>query len=205
MPMKPKFTKEEITDVAYDIVRKEGIDQLTARLLGKRLGSSSCPIFTVFSGMDEVISAVKEKVFNEYNAKIYEAFKYTPAFKQVGINMITYAKEEPNLFKLLFIQDIDEFQTIEQIIDTLGDAKDKCIEVIMQDYDLEKDDAYSLFEHTWIYTYGLACLCATKRCNFSIAQLVDMLGKVFISLLISVKKGMYNKETPTPIIRKENI
>lgn len=205
MPMKPKFTKEEIIDVAYEIVRKNGISQLTARSLGKELGCSSCPIFTVFDSMDDVITNVKERVYIEYNKCISDAFNYTPAFKQVGINMITFAKEESNLFKFLFIQDTDKFQTLEQVIETLGSMKDKCIEVIMHDYNLDKDNAYSLFEHVWIYTYGLACLCATKRCNFSLDELVDMLGKVFISLFVSMKKGIYNMETPTPTIRKEKI
>lgn len=205
MPMKPKFTKEEIVEVAYEIIRKNGISQLTARSLGKELGCSSCPIFTVFDSMDDVISSVKEKVYYEYNVRIYDAFNYTPAFKQVGINMITFAKEESNLFKFLFLQDTDRFQTIEQVIETLGSSKDKCIEVIMNDYQLNKDNAFSLFEHIWIYTYGLSCLCATRRCNFTLEELVDMLGKVFISLLMSMKKGTYNMETPTPIIIKGNV
>lgn len=46
MPPKPKFTKDEIALAALDIVKKDGVSALTARELGKRLGSSSCPVFT---------------------------------------------------------------------------------------------------------------------------------------------------------------
>lgn len=46
--------KREIADVALQIYREEGLEGLTSRNLGKKLGSSACPIFTVFSGMDEV-------------------------------------------------------------------------------------------------------------------------------------------------------
>ena len=57
MPPKAKFTKEQIISKGLDIVREEGMDNLTARALGNRLGSSACPIFTVFENMEEVQTA----------------------------------------------------------------------------------------------------------------------------------------------------
>ena len=61
MPPKPKFTKEEIVDKAFELVREKGFDALTSRELGNRLGSSARPIFTVFKDMNEVKSEVKKK------------------------------------------------------------------------------------------------------------------------------------------------
>ena len=49
MPPKAKFTKNEIVEAAMQIVREQGLEAVTSRELGKRLGSSACPIFTVFS------------------------------------------------------------------------------------------------------------------------------------------------------------
>ena len=68
MPPKPKFTKEQIINPALRLVSENGVGSLTARELGNALGSSARPIFTVFSGMDEVRSAVidaAEKKFAE--------------------------------------------------------------------------------------------------------------------------------------------
>ena len=47
MPPKAKFSKEQITEAGLQIVREKGADSLTARALGEKLGSSSCPVFTV--------------------------------------------------------------------------------------------------------------------------------------------------------------
>ena len=58
MPPKAKFTKNEIVDAAMQIVREQGLEAVTSRELGKRLGSSACPIFTVFSNMEEVKSEI---------------------------------------------------------------------------------------------------------------------------------------------------
>ena len=80
MPPKPKFTREKITEAALNIMRARGAESLTARELGKALGSSPCPIFTLFADMDEVkASAMRAArvLYGEYIAKGLDA---TPAF-----------------------------------------------------------------------------------------------------------------------------
>lgn len=69
MPPKAKFTKEEIIEAAFNIVKTDGFEALTSRALGTHLGSSARPIFTVFKNMDEVQQAVIEsakKLYKEY-------------------------------------------------------------------------------------------------------------------------------------------
>lgn len=55
MPPKPKCTKEQIVKAALKLVSERGEKALTARELGKKLGSSSCPIFTALGSMDELV------------------------------------------------------------------------------------------------------------------------------------------------------
>lgn len=43
MPPKPKFTREEIIAAALEIVSEKGIEALTAKELGEKLGSSARP------------------------------------------------------------------------------------------------------------------------------------------------------------------
>lgn len=73
MPPKAKFTKEEIVEAALNIVREDGISNLTARALGSELGSSARPIFTVFQNMDEVQQAVidsAKQLYADYIQKV---------------------------------------------------------------------------------------------------------------------------------------
>ena len=60
MPPKPKFTKEEIVQAALELVSEKGMEALTARDLGARLGSSARPVFTVFQSMEEVQRQVRD-------------------------------------------------------------------------------------------------------------------------------------------------
>ena len=54
MPPKNRFTKDEMIDAALDIVREKGIDALTSRELGARMGCSTRPMFTFFSTVNEL-------------------------------------------------------------------------------------------------------------------------------------------------------
>ena len=103
MPPRAKYTREEITEIALGIVAESGAESLNARSLAEAMGTSTRPIFTAFRNMEELESAVREsamKVFGQYAEKETPDM---PAFKQVGIQMITFAKEKPKLFRLLFM------------------------------------------------------------------------------------------------------
>ena len=104
MPPKPKCTKEQIVNAALKLVSARGEKALTARELGKELGSSSCPIFTALGSMDELVKEVEKegmRVFSDYIAK---GQNYSPVFKAVGIKMLEFAGDNPNLFKFLFVR-----------------------------------------------------------------------------------------------------
>ena len=68
MPPKNRFTKDEMIDAALDIVREKGIDALTARSLGARMGSSTRPMFTYFSTVSELKEAVRVRAAERYRA-----------------------------------------------------------------------------------------------------------------------------------------
>ena len=61
MPPKAKFTRNEIVDTAYELVREQGAEALTAREVAKGLGTSPSPIFALFRDMEELKTAVKER------------------------------------------------------------------------------------------------------------------------------------------------
>ena len=54
MPPKFKFTRDEMTNAALNVTRKNGISGLTARALAAELGCSVKPIFGLFKNMEEV-------------------------------------------------------------------------------------------------------------------------------------------------------
>ena len=198
MPPKPKFTKEEIVTAALELVSEKGIEALTARELGVRLGSSARPIFTVFNSMEEVQEEVRAAALKRFESYAEKAMHYTPVFKQVGMQMILFAMEEPKLYQLVYMSENAGATDFEGITQQLGDVAQLCVDVIQRDYGLSAEDAKTLFEHVWIYTFGIGALCATGMCRFSQEEIIQMLGQDFMAMLFYAKSGRMNMPTPVP-------
>ena len=198
MPPKPKFTKEEIVAAALELVSEKGIEALTARELGARLGSSARPIFTVFNSMEEVQVEVRAAALKRFESYAEKAMHYTPVFKQVGMQMILFAMEEPKLYQLVYMSENAGATDFEGTVDRLGDVAQLCVDVIQRDYSLSEKDAKALFEHVWIYTFGIGALCATGMCRFSQEEIIQMLGQDFMAMLFYAKSGRMNMPTPIP-------
>ncbi len=190
MPPKPKFTREEIIDAALSIVSERGVDALTARELGERLGSSARPIFTVFKNMEEVQAEVRAAAMRRFEVITpADADGDMPLFKQVGVRMVRFGLQEPKLYQLLFMQENRGANSFGDVFGALGTAADLCIDVLCRDYALSRADAKALFETVWIYTFGVGALCATGVCRFSEERLSQMLTTEFQAMMMLVKSG----------------
>lgn len=192
MPPKAKFTREQIIEAALDIVRESSLDDLTARALGKKLGSSACPIFTVFENMEEVQQSVFEAARAVYKEYIEKGLSETPAFKGVGTQYILFAIEEPKLFQILFMHESAAVPTLDHVLPLIDESYDKILFSIISGYGMEKNAARKLYRHLWIYTHGIATLCATRMCRFTGDEISKMMTEVFISLLKTMKEGNAN-------------
>lgn len=198
MPPKAKFTRDEIIEAALNIVAQRGVDALTARELGAALGSSARPIFTVFENMEELNMEVREAAMKRFEEYAKKAEGYTPIFKQVGLQMVLFAVEEPRLFRLLYMMQNEEAQSFEDIFDSLGETAVVCVDVIQKDYGLDYNDAMLLFKHTWIYTYGICVMCASGMCHMSEKEISDMLSREFVGMLTLIKSGRAYNCTTVP-------
>ena len=189
MPPKAKFTREEIVAAALSIVRQQGIESLSARALAEELGSSPRPIFTVFTGMEEVQEELRNAAMLEFEGYAEKASEYTPIFKQIGIQMIRFSTEEPKLFRLLYMQEHEDSRCFGDYMKYLGDTAEVCLTVIEREYGLTRREADALFRQVWIFTFGICVLCATGACRFTEAELQEMLSCEFASMLMLIKSG----------------
>ena len=192
MPPKSKFTKEQITQAALNIVREQGLEGLTARALGKRLGSSACPIFTVFENMEEVQQAVLEAAGACYREYVERGLSEKLAFKGVGTQYILFAVEEPRLFQILFMSGRTGRPDFENVLPLIDESYEQILLSITAGYGLQETAAERLYRHLWIYTHGIAALCVTQTCCFTGEEISGMLTEVFSSLLKKIKEEKYD-------------
>ena len=190
MPPKPKYTREEILDAAFEMVRENGIESLVARELGKRMGTSSSPIFTAFKNMEELQTEVRIKALKEFEACVSDAVNYTPAFKHVGEKMIEFAAKEPKLFQLIYLQEHEESKRyMDYVMEELGESVEVCITVMQKDYALTYEDAKRLFAQIWMHTFAICVLVAGKVCHFTQDEISEILSHEFQGALMLIKSG----------------
>lgn len=188
MPPKAKFTKEEITEAAFNIVRAEGLEVLTSRELGLRLGSSARPIFTVFKNMEEVQQAVVESAKALYKEYVNKGLRSEHPFKGVGTQYILFSVNEPKLFQLLFMTERPQIPDLSGVLPLIEESYDEILLSIQDTYGISELLAEKLYHHLWIYTHGIATLCATRTCSFTGAEISSMITEVFTSILKNIKE-----------------
>ncbi len=189
MPPRAKFTKEQIISAALGIVRDMGHSELTARVLGRRLGSSACPIFTVFESMDEVREETVKAARAVYAEYIERGLKETPAFKGVGKQYILFAVREPKLFRLLFMSENKTVPSVRNVLPVIDDNYAAILKSVQVGYGLDAQTAEKVYKHLWIYSHGIATLCATNMCTFSPEEIGNMLTEVFKGIMSEFGEG----------------
>lgn len=199
MPPKAKYTREEIVQIALELVAENGIGALNARNLGAALGTSTRPVFTAFKNMNELTEEVKTAAmrrFDEYAKNDPETG--VPAFKNVGLQMILFATEQPKLFQLLYMTENEQSVSFDNLLDRLGGTSQKCIEFIMRDYGLTTEEAKLLFRSVWMFTFGIGVLIASKVCRYDEEEVSIMLSQQFRSVMGLIKSGKAFDLTPPP-------
>lgn len=169
MPQKPKYSKDEIVDVAFKYVKENSLDKLTARELGKKLNCSAKPIFGYFSSMEEVKNEVikkAKKLYGEYILKGME--NETKPFKGVGKGYIQFAIDEPVLFRMLFMRPLNNQPTFKNLLLTLDDNYETIINSIKSSFFIEDEKrALEIYRGMWILVHGIGTLIATNVYSFS--------------------------------------
>jgi len=182
MPRKAQFTKEDIINVSISLIRKHGPEALSARSICKEMGCSVSPLFTTYKNMDEITQDVRsaaEKVFSDYVADVCE---YVPAFKEFGMRLVRFAREESNLFHYLFLDKSLRSEAADQ-------KAMECLEGIEREFGLDDAQAKLLYRQLWPLSSGVAQLSSRNPDKFSDDLVSDILSTQFTSLMVFIKSG----------------
>ena len=175
MPPKVKITKEDIIKTAIALVRKGGEGGINARAIAAALGCSTQPVFSNFSTMEELQKATVEAAYEIYLGflkKEAESGRY-PRYKAFGMAYVRFAKEEKELFKLLFMCD-RKGAAFTPTLDF-----DASIEMIMKANGVTKEKAELMHLEMWTCVHGIGTMLATSFVAFDWELISDMLTDVY--------------------------
>ena len=184
MPPKPKFTKEEVIDAAYALTEEKGLEHITAREIGKKLNTTSMPIFTYFTGMDELKVAVYQKALADSTAYIRECLHYFPAFKEFGLRWIRYAYEHPNIYRMVYMMEGIHRPTVGFVNRDFIEVLNPMISEVMKNFELSEGEAQTLVNEMCLHAQGIASVCVQNSKNYDEAEISKSLGQVCLSLVM---------------------
>lgn len=185
MPPKVKFQKEEIVGAALEVARKKGIGAVTAREVAEELGVSTRPIFTYYDTMDQLRRDVYERAKDHYRAYIQRGLAGPIPFLGVGRQYIRFAREEPQLYKLLFLTPPGEGGGAMEALElSQGLAR----ESVMRVYNMDAHTADCYFRDLWLVVFSFATLIVTDDCPYTDEQMLAVLTEISLSVCKAYKE-----------------
>ena len=158
MPPRIKVAKEDIVNAALDIVRKNGVQAINARTVAASLICSTQPVFSNFATMEDLHLAVIQKaelLYQDYARQEIESGAF-PLYKANGMAYIRFAKEEKELFKLLYMCD----RTGEAIPED-NDLLHSMETIVRHNTGLDDPSSKLFHLEMWAYVHGIATMFAT--------------------------------------------
>ena len=184
MAPKNKFTRDEMVEVALRVVRAKGIDGLTAKTLADELGTSTQPVFTAFGSMDAVRREVYAAAVRVYDGYTNTGLKEKIPFFGVGMQYVRFAREEPELYRLLFLTRTQEYSAIK----SMEHLRELVRPTLVKIYHITAADADIYFRDLWFVVHSLSTLIVTGDCSYSDGEIGQILTGMSISICKSIKE-----------------
>ena len=178
MPPRVKITKDDIIKGSLELVRAKGAQALNARTVAAALMCSTQPIFSNFASMAELSDAVKlgaYEVYATFLQKEADCGRY-PRYKSFGMAYIRFAKEERELFKLLFMCD----RTGEDIRPTPDFSESVRLIASANGISMEKAELMHL--DMWSCVHGIGVMLATSFLELDEKLISGMLTDIYQGL-----------------------
>ncbi len=186
MAPKNKFTKKEMIEAAMQVVRDKGIDGLTAKTMADELGTSTQPVFTAFGSMDTVKQEVYAATVRVYDSYADAGLKEKIPFFGVGMQYIRFAREEPELYRFLFLtrtqgQEYSAMKSMQHLQELVRPT-------LVNIYHITAEEADLYFRDLWFVVHSLSTLIVTGDCPYSDQEIGQILTGFSISICKSIKE-----------------
>ncbi len=151
MARKSAFSRDDIIQAGFRLVDKMGREHLTARNVAEELGSSTAPVYSNFSNMEELELAIGDEAMK----RVFEATELVNSaqpFLNIGLGILDFAWDHPRWYEALFLvkslQNDHGFKIMELLLDEMSTMEEFA--------DFELTERIIVLKKMAIFTHGLA-------------------------------------------------
>lgn len=177
MAGKSIITKEELLNVALNMVEKNGIESINARDLAKEAGISTKPIYRLYSSLDDLKKDVNEIIKKEYDEFITKRVDSKNALITICVAYIEFAQMHKNYFRSMFLSNNLKWKSIDDVLNEKWNQS--TIINLVNKHRLSFDNAKKLFMNVWIYANGLATLIASNDLIIDNKEILIRIVKIY--------------------------
>ena len=181
MARKEMIKKDYLIDTAFIMAKQEGMENVTARKLAAKAGCSTQPIFRLYENMEDLWQEIYSKAVSFFSFFYERCSKLQDEpFVNLGLAYIQFAKEEKELFKILFLAENRYGRSMYEILN--GEKGIVAAEITKAKQNGCKDPG-DLFTKMWIFIHGAACMTITGDYDLDERETTNLLITTYKSFL----------------------
>ena len=176
MPPKPKITRDQILECAYDLTLKEGFSNLSSRTVANAAGCSVQPIFSHFPTMDILREEVYHYACNQCAEEVLSNQGSQDLITVMAHWMLDLAKNRPNLFELLYLSDLTAARNMPDSIMQAANHK-KMVSIISKAHDLTQQEGEDILVRSSIFLMGVGTMVCINKMDIQDQEVLDMMNR----------------------------
>jgi len=181
MPPSAKISKQEILEVAFQILKNENLMAITARRLAKELNCSTHPIYQCFKNMDELYSELYDIASKYFSGVVEKNIKESRfPWLELGVSYVQMAYREKNIYRFLYVEHTRPISDIEEYLGNLDGKRFRTeLSNVGNWQERSDEDKQELHLMVRIFTQGLAAIANNCEKELSEDHIRKLLQRSF--------------------------
>ena len=176
--------KEELVQIATESIRNGNKNKLTIRYLAGECNVSPAAAYRHFKNKDHILEAVATQGFKELTQFMRDSIEWNkPAdirLDQLGLAYITFAVNNPHLFRLLFSSLLTSCDSSSELTKASKENYDLLVNIVKDGIESKifTDDPETVMLSSWSLVHGFATLLVDKAFEINPQNYNDTIKKV---------------------------
>ena len=157
--------RRALLDEALATIRAEGVDGLTLREIGARLGVSRTALYRHFADKRALLAAVATEGFRTLRQQLVAAWeeggKGRAAFESMGVAYVGFAVDNPSHYRVMFGGFVDPNANEPQLATEAAGAFQALVDALaslQRDATMRDEDTVTMARFVWAVVHGVAML-----------------------------------------------
>ena len=172
--------RRALLDEALRTIQQDGVEALTLRTIGVRLGVSRTALYRHFTDKRALLSSVATEGFRLLTERLLNAWKAggIRGFNAMGVAYIRFAMGNPSHYRVMFGGFVDDGPRDDDLMRESTAAFQALVDAIgalQQEGAVRKDDALQLAQFIWAVVHGVSMLIIDGQLAHHRAPIDDLI------------------------------